>query len=102
MPKNTTGLHTQITLPSKVADALEVKGQISYSEIPRVIQKQIDQNKRKSGDRKIPLDAISESLTKLLDIKEPLNDMELTRLFWQKMKELQAPKDKAAPLASHT
>ena len=82
-----SGLSQKVKLPSDVAKALKIKGEISYNQIPGALQKTIDQQERIQGDKNIPLKALSDDIKTLLSIDSPVSDMELTSKLWEKIKE---------------
>ena len=85
-PKKRSGLTQKVQLPSDVAKALKIKGEISYNQIPSALQKTIDQRERIQGDKNIPLKAISDDVKSLLNIDTPVSDIELTTKLWEKIK----------------
>lgn len=85
-PNKRSGLTQKVQLPKDVAEALKIKGEISYNQIPSALQKTIDQRERIQGDKNIPLKAISEDIKTLLKIDAPVSDIELTTKLWEKIK----------------
>ena len=85
-PKKRSGLTQKVQLPTDVAKALKIRGEISYNQIPSALQKTIDQQERIKGDKNIPLTAISEEIKTLLKIDSPVSDIELTTKLWDKIK----------------
>ena len=85
-PKKRSGLTQKVKLPSDVAKALKITGEISYNQIPGALQKTIDQQERIQGDKKIPVKALSDDIKTLLNIDSPVSDIDLTMKLWEKIK----------------